>query len=359
MDFTISSASLANVMQAVASRLPSQPTIAVYGGVLVTASDGEVTLRTTDMSTSTRATVQTLVEEPGETVVSAKMLQSISKSLPDAPVRFSTSGDAAQVECLKSRWRLHTLNPADFPKWEDFDPDGSFEIPRRLLAEMVEMTGRAAARDESRPVLKAINAVVSDGTLSLTATDALRVSVTRAEVDGDDLAANIPSQALRGAMAAKSSAETVTIGCSGRQVCIDDGTLTYVTRAIEGSYPNVAALMPKSFRTRVCLDSEEFASALKRAGILASVDPSVALSFDGDMLTIRAVSSNDGESTETIPIDLEGDPVTIGFNHHYVLDCVDRMGGELTMRLNGPTDPALFTGNGDIDATYMLLPVRV
>ena len=358
MDFTISSASLANVMQAVAGRLPNTPATAMHGGVLVAATGGEVTFRTTDMSTSTKATVQALVEEPGETVVSAKMMQSIAKSLPDAPVNISALGDAAQVTCLKSKWRLRTLDPRDFPSWEEFEPEGTVTIQRRVLADLVDRESRAIAKDETKPVLRAIRAIAGDGTLRLIATDSYRVFDMRTQADGGPLVANIPCAALKGAMSAKSSAETVAIGCSGNQACIEDGVFTYVTRLIEGNYPNIDMVMPKSFASDISFDPSEFSDALKRAGVVASVNPSVTLFVEGDTMTIRAASADQGESTETIHVDMEGDPLTVSLNYRHILDCVDHNDAEMFLHANGTMSPVVFNSYGDVDMTYLLMPVR-
>ena len=359
MKIRISSASLANAMQAVSGCVSGRAATAMQGGVLISASDGEVTFRTTDMFTSVKATVQAYVAEQGETVVSAKMLHNISRSLPDADIELATLDDGAQLKCLKSRWKLRTLNPRDFPMWEDMSPDHSVTVNRKTLSELVDRVCRAVAKDNTKPVLKSIHTVVGGGRIVLVATDALRVCSVGAPAEGDEFIANIPSSALKGAMAAKSSAETVTIACSDTQACIVDGAFTYITRLAEGNYPNVDMLMPKSCKTTVTLDPDEFANALKRAGVVASVNPAVILDIAGDTMTIRAVSNDQGESTETIPIESDGEPLTIGFNHHYILDCVDYMDGKVVIKMIDKTNPAVFHDYGDIDMTYLLLPVRV
>lgn len=359
MKFKVSSASLANVMQTVMGSVPSKPAIAIHGGVLVSADDGEVTFRATDMFTSVKATVEAEVEESGETVVSAKMMQDISKKLPDADVEISDGNGVATVKCLKSNWKLLTLDPQDFPTWEEFEPIQSVTVPRRLLSDMVDRTYKVASKDDSKPILKAIHITVNDGTITMEATDSYRMVIASSEVDDGELLANIPGAALKNILSAKSTAETITIGCSATQACIEDGRFAYVTRIINGRYPNFSALMPQEHATTVSVDASELAGALKRAGVVATVNPAVAMTIEDGLMTIRAASPNQGESTETLPICMEGDAATVGLNHNYVLDCVDCLDGEVVIELNGRLDPAVFKNNDDIDITYTLLPVRV
>jgi DNA polymerase III sliding clamp (beta) subunit (PCNA family) len=56
---------------------------------------------------------------------------------------------------------------------------------------------------------------------------------------------------------------------------------------------------------------------------------------------------------------MEGEPLTIGFNHHYILDCIEYMDGRAVIKLIDRTSPAVFHDYGDIDMTYLLLPVKV
>ena len=82
---------------------------------------------------------------------------------------------------------------------------------------------------------------------------------------------------------------------------------------------------------------------------------------DGKLLKLSASSPDQGESSELLDAEVEGSTMAIALNFHYVLDCVNAVGGadELTMELQGPMQPAIFKCYGKINYLYLLMPVRM
>ncbi|HBG3383166.1 TPA: hypothetical protein KQB18_004414, partial [Clostridioides difficile] len=91
------------------------------------------------------------VEEPGETVVSGKVITNIVKTLSDSAVTFEGSDRTITVSCDKSTFRLNTLNPSDWPAFPDLEPDRTIELPGELLSRMVDKVYKVTSRETSRP----------------------------------------------------------------------------------------------------------------------------------------------------------------------------------------------------------------
>ena len=75
----------------------------------------------------------------------------------------------------------------------------------------------------------------------------------------------IPGQCSRGSDEARSIWGSIRLGVSENQVVFEFGETTFVTRRIEGSFPNYKQLIPKEPETSVEVVTEELLSAVKES----------------------------------------------------------------------------------------------
>jgi hypothetical protein len=165
------------------------------------------------------------------------------------------------------------------------------------------------------------------------------------------------------ALSLPSMTETVLIGTTDSQVVFVFGNTTYISRKIDGQFPNYKQLLPDTCATTVEIDLPQFSAALKRVSVIALSNPSVRFDIDaeGKVMRLSASSPDQGESTESIPVEVTGDSMSIALNYHYVFDCVNAVSGadELALELQGPMQPAIFKSYGKINYLYLLMPVRM
>jgi DNA polymerase-3 subunit beta len=369
MKFTVSQSSLAKALLVVAKGMATNSTLPYLSGIYIKAQDGTLEFQTSNLTISIRHRIAANVEEEGETVVSGKVLTSIVKTLPDAAVSFDmTAGShTLQISCHKSNFRLNTLEASDFPEFPTFALNRSIELPSALLSEMVDKVYKVTSRDTSRPILQGVLLSVEENTIRLVATDSYRLAVcdSNAETSSADEAfvTIVPGATFHDVLSSPSMTEQIMVGTTDSQVVFVFGNTTYVTRKIEGNFPNYRQLLPSSYATAVKLDVAEFGSALKRVSVIASGNPSVRLDVDADgkLLRLSASSPDQGESSEMIDAEIDGSSMSIALNFHYVLDCVNAVNGsdELTLELQGPMQPAIYKSYGKINYLYLLMPVRM
>ena len=138
MRFTVSQSSLAKALSIVSKGMASNSTLPILSGIRISANEGTLELQTTNLTISIRHRVAANVDEPGETVVSGKILSSIVKTLADAAVTFEADGSSLVITCEKSAFKLNTLDPSDFPEFPTFVLNRSVELPSDLLSQMVD-----------------------------------------------------------------------------------------------------------------------------------------------------------------------------------------------------------------------------
>ena len=366
MKFTVSQSSLMKALAVVSKGMGANSTLPILAGIYVRAAEGTLEFQTNNLTISIRHLIPANVEEPGEAVVSGKVLTSIVKTLSDAAVTFEGSDRTLVISCEKSTFRLNTLNPADWAGFPEVKADRTIELPSELLSRMVDKVYRVTSKENSRPILQGILLTVEDNTIRLVATDSFRLAVCDSSVEaaaGEAFRAIVPGAVFHDVLAMPSMTDVVSIGTTESQIVFTFGNTTFVSRRIEGNFPDYRQLLPPTCSTAVGIDVAAFSAALKRVSVIALQNASVRFDVDADggLMRLSARSPEQGESAETVPCDVEGQSLSIALNYHYVFDCVNAVSesSEARLELQSAVQPAIFKCNGKVNYLYLLMPVRL
>jgi len=368
MRFTIARGALLDALGVATKALSSRTTLPILSGLLVTASDGVVVLQATDLEISIRDSVAAEVEEKGSVVLPGRLLNDVVRKMPDAAIKIeTTSFDRVSVSCRSEKagvisFELRTLPADDFPRFPEVDPDLTIEIPVNQMGAMVRQVSKAVSRDEARPILTGILLVIDGDQIRMVATDSYRLAIRTSKIETpatERIEAVVPGKALEEVPKIAGSAKTVTMGLSSNQIVFTAGETTYVTRRIEGTFPNYNQLVPSDGATRMTVDRVELLEAAQRVSLLAQHNAPVRMKISESTLTLSAVTQDVGEASEDLMIESSGDPLEIAFNHVFLIDGVASSDDErLTFIASGPLKPGVFSASDDGDYTYLIMPVR-
>ena len=366
MKFTVSQSSLMKALSVVSKGMGNNSTLPILSGIYLRAENGMVELQTNNLTISIRHVVPANVEDPGETVVSGKVLINIVKNLSDAAVIFEDSGSTVTISCEKSTFRLNTLSAKDWPAFSELEPERTIELPSELLSKMVDKVYRVTSKEPTRQFLQGIQITVENNTIRLVATDSFRLAVCDSTVEAapdEPFCSVFLGTVLHDVLSMPTLTDTISLSTSKGQAAFSFGTTTFVTRVLEGNFPSYRQLLPSTCSTAVTLDGPLFSSALRRVSAIAQQNASIRLDVDaeGSLLRLSSSSPEQGESSETMTCGVEGQTLTIGFNYHYVLDCMSATSdyGEVRLELQGPTQPGIFKCNGKVNYLYLLMPMRL
>ncbi|AEB06134.1 DNA polymerase III, beta subunit [Coriobacterium glomerans PW2] len=367
MEFTVSQNALSEALAIVSKGVASASTLPILSGVLITAGDGVLEFQTSNYTISIRHRIAAHVEKDGSLVVPCKTLSNITKTLPDAPVRFQLVERQVNITCEKSTFRLNTLDAADFPEFPTYALESAVELPSRTLTDMVARVWRVTSTDKARPILGGVHMTVENNTIRLVATDSFRLAVCDTQVETSSLEGsfelNVPADAFNDALTIMSEQQTILVGATDTQVVFEAGDTTYVSRRIEGVYPNYNQLIPDSCTTSVKIDVEAITAALKRVSAIASTNPAVKFAIDVERgsLALSAISSDQDLAQEIIDVEAEGESGVIAFNYHYIFGCLNVLAKEqeISLELKNYTQAGVFKSYGKINYLYLVMPVRI
>ena len=225
---TCSREDLATALGIVARGLSTRGAVQVLSGILLRGEEGTLSLSSTDMEISLRATIIGDIVGDGGVVVPGRLLTDLCRLLPDDVVTltYEEGEGVLGVTSGSHSSRLNVYSAEDFPRLPPTDiPLHTIAAPSLLAT--IEKVARAASRDESRPVLTGILVQFEGDRLTMAATDSYRLAVkeTGLEESGPELDAIIPARALqelaawRGARTRSGSACTRTTWSSKPPAC--------------------------------------------------------------------------------------------------------------------------------------------
>jgi len=291
-------------------------------------------------------TAPAVVETAGTVALPYRLLAGlVSRMEADEAVTLHDGGLTAS----SGSYGLAAMDAADYPAMPDVEAPGA----QLALSAGVRACMTAASTDASKALLQGIH--LANGHME--ATDGHRLM--RYAVDlpaGIDLV--LPASTMR-----LLQDHTVTIAHAGGQAVIttDDG-ITIYSRILDGTYPDVAKLIPATFEHAITLDRNRFARCLERVALIAEAHNSVVKLLIGDKGTIVISAEADANSgTEAMKYDGKAGKLALAFNVHYLLDGLKSMRAyeSVTLSANAATSPVVLTPAGVDGVTYLVMPVQV
>ena len=354
---------LSIVSRAVSTRAATQ----ALSGILLSASEGKLTLTATDLDLGLRTDLEAEIENEGSVLLPGRLLADIARSLADAKVEIETREAQQDVEIRSGSgsFHLHVLPAPDFPQLPEAGDQPGLKMPAPALQASIDLVARAASRDDMRPVLTGVFVTAAGKEMTMVATDSYRLAVKRTELEtelGGEIEANIPARALRelSRILSTEGVEEAGIWLLANQAIFVAGSITLTTRLIEGQFPNFRQLLPESYEHDVRLPRPDFLDVARRVSQLAQRNAPLRLSLKEGELTVAAETPDVGDATETMPAVFDGEELEIGFNPEFLKEGIESVeGDEVLLRLISPLRPGLLEPVEGDDFRYLVMPIRL
>jgi DNA polymerase-3 subunit beta len=364
MRFACDRTTLVEKLSILARGVSTRSALPVLSGILLQARDGRLELYSTDMELSIKATIATNIEVEGEAVVPARLFTDVVKNMDAGEVRVEAGDGVVKILAGKAMFSLNSWVASDFPPTSSFDMSEAFTVGIAPFVETLDKVGRAASRDETRPILTGVLVTIGAGKLKMVATDSYRLSVKETPLEGgptDEIQAIVPVKALSEVQRLASAIDggELRLVITENQALFAVGDVWIATRLIDGQFPNYRQLLPESFDHAVELDRAELLSVTRRVSLLAQKNTPLRLQFSEGKLTIRAVTQDVGQAEEELDAPFSGEAFEIGFNPLFLIDGLEGVGGDTaTLKFINPLRPGLVTG-ADESFVYLIMPIRL
>lgn len=376
MKFLIEQDVFVKSLQVVGKSLLSRVSLPVLSNVLIRAHDKKVDILATSLETATRVVVLGKVEREGETTVLGRALVEFVSQLAEGEVLVEKLGEEVVVTKGATSARFATIAAEEFPAIPKVEGGSKTSFAAGTILEGIERTAFCAAVDESRPVLTGVLFEVGKGEISLVATDGFRLGCSRIKMDKGDGFSNlkfvVPARALMeiAKIIAEGGVEeekNVMMEISGNlnQAAFKLGNIEFVTRLIEGAYPQWEKLIPSTFAVSAKVHREDLVRVVKIASIFAREAGSIVkLKIEGDGKRGSIVVSSDGaqigSSDAKIDAVVSGAGGEIAFNYRYILEALAATNDEdVIFEMNESLNPGRLKSATSEPFFHIIMPVRL
>lgn len=371
MDLYIDRDELSRGLARVQGIIERRSTFPLLSHVLFHAHGDGLRMTATDTEVAYIGELAANVQKSGELAVDAANLFQIVRALPEPTVRLTAvAGNRLDVSSGRSQFRLPGAPAQDFPAMAAFDVRGAARLSEGELRRLVEQSSFAVATEDHRFGLNGAHMeertnAAGDRVLRVVSTDGHRLSAAEASFEGEVAIAPrmlVPRKAL--AVVRKlieGEDEKVQLEFGEGAIRLSRPGQTFWFRLLDGEFPDYEAVVPKEAKHVVMIGREELGSALKRVAIVVQDRArAVRFSFRESELEIQVNNADRGEITETLPMELEGEPITAGFNVRYLQDILAVLpGSAVRLEMAHPLAPCLVRDPDRTDAFFVVMPMRL
>lgn len=371
MKFTCSTKDIAGAVGAASKIVNSHTTVPILSNVLLTAEDGAVRVRATDLELTLEHVVEAEIAESGSATVPAKLLSGYLGNLPPGLLELSGSPTRVSVKCERSNYDFHALPPDEYPPLPSAQRGTSFAIDGKRFRDGVNAVIFAASSEEARgAVLMGTLLELAGDSLTMVGTDGYRLArrqTTLARGIGETTAKYIvPARALAEAarnLGGVDVIEAATLGTNANQLALTAGKTSIVVRLVDGQYPNYQQVIPAQFDRSMTVATGALIGGLRRAELVSGDRASmVKLALSGQQLIITANSDVTGNAYEELEVEQTGEDLTIAFNARYLVEILNHVDSpQVVFEFLGPLSPAAIRPLEPADGvrqTYVLMPLR-
>ena len=352
------------VQKAIATKTP----MPILTGIYLTAKDATLELQATNYEIGISCTIDAIVEEPGDIVLSGRYFQEIIRKLPGETIEISSNQEDRTIKITsnQAQFNLLSLPAEEFPVLNKPTSDTILTVKDNILRELIKKTVFACANDESKPIFTGGLLEVDQQNITMAATNTHRIAIKKDHIGHNinTVKMIIPAKILNELARVMISdiPMDVTIYYQKNQVSFAFDNVYILSRLIEGNFPDYNKVIPPAFATVITTKTHDFMDAVERVSLLArDTDYNIIkLDFKNDCVIITSNNPDIGKASETVPIVMKGNEIEIAFNAKYVTDILKNITSEeLIFSLNTPLSPASIKPTDDLTYNYIITPVRI
>ena len=215
-----------------------------------------------------------------------------------------------------------------------------------------------------RYYLNGILFVAENKSLSLVATDGHRLAFASSVLEHDVPKQEVilPRKTVLELLRLLSDSEgSIEMQFASNQAKFTFGNLVFVTKLVEGKFPDYNRVIPKGNKNEIILGREALLHCLQRTAILTSDKfKGVKLNIEPGVLRVASNNSEQEDAVDELDINYSGNPIEIGFNVTYLIDVLNNMNQEMVrFDLPDSNSSALITMPESDSFKYVVMPMRI
>ncbi len=346
------------------------PTLPILGNILIEAEKGILKLVATNLEIGVISTVRAKIEKEGKITVPAQLLSGIIQNLKDEQINLEMEGQNLKIWSDNFESKIRTIPAEDFPLIPRVEEGLTWKIQGKIFAETLKRVIPSLASLETKLELTGICLTLNKDGLAVAATDGYRLAERKIKISKkpeNDITLIIPGRSMQEIERIFYEDEReISVTTSENQIAFQGEDVYFVSRLIEGQYPEYRQIIPSDFKAKMRIGKDELVNALRLAGIFSSHQTrDVKIKLENDKITLHTVSGELGEQSSMLKAETEGGKLEVVFNYQFLQDGLQSLPQEeVIFFLNGSEGPSMIRGIDEKtkkeveDFLYIVMPIR-
>jgi DNA polymerase-3 subunit beta len=349
MKFKIVDKDLQAITKSVVPALIQKGAMSSYAWIKITAAEDTVTFEVITQETTLKNSVKAEVTEGGCLGVDGKLLSDVVPAL-EGVVSFATINETKlQLKVNKRQITLPVISPDSF-LLSPIDISSTIFVEAKNFFQCFNKVSHCIIGDEEGRIFYK-NFAIREG--KMMATDGKRLAIQPFECNIDHeivLPADVITKFKK-----VFSDEELQIGLHMSMLFFKQGSKCGAIRLLDGNYPSIEKVIPKSSYDEAKINKAELLNSLKVAKTVTREDLNVVkLSFNRDNLNIETDTLT-GRFEDTVTCDFYKDHVA-NHNLDFLIASLEKVSGDTVVVQLRPSDmPMVILDGGYIQ---LLMPIR-
>ena len=337
----------------------------VLSCVLFDVGDGCV-VRATNLEAGIEVSVPCEIEEKGTIAVPATILSQTLRSISGEKIVFKAEEGNLMIESRGTKTLIKAIPHEEFPVLGGGRENeaGSIRVSRGDLMRGIQSVSYAASPSMIRPELGSVYVSITPGSIACVATDSFRLAektIAGAGKSKTELLIPLKHALELSHVLERVDSETLALFAGDSQMSVSSEGVRYISRVVDGTFPNYKEIIPKTFTTETTILKNDFAEMLRKARVFSGNDQHVGLHVypKRKIFSATARSADVGEMSDSIDAALSGEDLDINFHIGYLADCLPVIESDsITLSFAGPGKPLVIRGVSDASFLYLVMPLN-
>lgn len=338
--------------------------------VLIEAKENKIHLSTTDLEIGVVHTISAKVLIDGVSAVPFGIFQQIIQNANAERIELELKGSVLRVSTDNYNAKITTATKEDFPIIPDIEKEKSesFAVETTTFSQALQIASTACHVSEFRPELSGVLLDMRDGCIYVVATDSFRLArviIPKKKIDTHtqtEGAIIVPLRTVHEVIRIFSTEQKqITVNFDESQIVFKNEHTRFVSRLIDGKFPDYSMVIPKSFESEIAIAKNELIQALRLTSSLSNRLHEIRLKIDDSLKSIQLLSSSHefGESEYILPAKTKGLALMISYNWRFLLDGLKHVQTEeVFIGINSEQKPSLIQVPNDDSYVYVLTSIK-
>ncbi|MCK6462689.1 MAG: DNA polymerase III subunit beta [Candidatus Pacebacteria bacterium] len=366
MKFTCSKNELKEAVQICEKNTGKNLNLVVLSNILLDCADKILKLTATNLETAVEVEIPTKTEKEGKITIPGSVLSGfLSNNSVNEEITLESQNNNLIISTSNTSITIKGQPADDFPTLPIIKSEDESVINCADFVSGLKSVWYSCSNSIIKPEIASV-LIQSNKSASLifAATDSFRLAEKRFDYNLNNFGkVLLPFKSVAEILRIFDGVfDKLKIKTNKNQINIESDNIKFISRLIDGVFPDYQQILPKKFTADVVVKNNDFTNALKSTAMFSGKLNELVFSLNPEenFIVLKTANNEIGDCVVKIPAKITGEKIKITFNHRYIQDCLQAVNNnDILLRFCGEMKPLLITSLNNNTFQYLVMPMSI